>query len=158
PKVLLDSYLEAPADAEKNWALMGEVRNKELLENDHADLGIIPVKEVNTAVARCKDTVNGHRAPKNGSHCVEFLNCFRCSSFVVTADDLHRLLSFYWLLVRERGRIGAKNWVRLYRHIIKIIDEKILPKFDKSTVVAAREKARQNPHPFWKDPEILGLA
>lgn len=22
-KVLLDSYLEAPADAEKNWALMG---------------------------------------------------------------------------------------------------------------------------------------
>lgn len=46
----------------------------------------------------------------------------------------------------------------LYRHIIKIIDEKILPKFDKSTVVAAREKARQNPHPFWKDPEILGLA
>ena len=39
---------------------------------------------------------------------MEFLNCFRCSSFVVTADDLHRLLSFYWLLVRERGRIGAK--------------------------------------------------
>jgi hypothetical protein len=158
PKVLLDSYLEAPADAEKNWALMGEVRNKELLENDHADLGIIPVKEVNTAVARCKDTVNGHRAPKNGSHCVEFLNCFRCSSFVVTADDLYRLLSFYWLLVRERGRIGSKKWVKLYRHIIKIIDEKILPKFDKSTVLAAREKARQNPHPFWRDPEILGLA
>lgn len=158
PKVLVDSYLEAPDDAEKDWALMGEVRNKELLESDLASISIVPVKEVNTAVARCKDTVNGHMAPKNGSHCVEFLNCFRCSSFVVTADDLHRLLSFYWLLVRERGRIGAKNWVKLYRHVVKIIDEKILPNFDKDLVVAAREKARQDPHPFWKDPEILGLA
>ncbi len=158
PKVVQDSYLEAPADAEKNWALMGEVRNSQLLSSDHAGLGRIPVKEVNTAVARCKDTVNGDRAPKNGSHCMEFLDCFRCSSFVVTADDLYRLLSFYWLLVRERGRIGAKKWSGLYRNIIKLIDEKILPKFDSSTVLAVREKARQDPHPFWKDPEILGLA
>ncbi|MCR4509207.1 hypothetical protein NUV66_07805 [Pseudomonas sp. 32.2.56] len=157
-KVLMDSYLEAPADAEKNWALMGEVRNKELLESDNGSFSGIPVKELNTAVARCKDTVNGHRAPKNGSHCTEFLNCFRCSSFVVTADDLYRLLSFYWLLVRERGRIGAKNWVKLYRHIIKIIDEKILPQFDTAFVAAARARAKQDPHPFWKDPGILELA
>ena len=151
PSVLNDSYLEPPPDAEKKWALMGEIRNRELSKTQ----AIIATDK--TPIASCADPINGHRAPKNGTYCVDFIKCFQCRSFVITTDDLYRLFSFYWLLIRERGRINTKKWKSLYRKIIDIIDNQISPKFDIKTVTAMKTKSKDEPHPFWKDPTVLEI-
>lgn len=142
-------YLEAPPEAEKNFSLLGEVRVKELL----GGVSIIPAK--NTPVAKCKDSLYGHRAPRNGQHCTDFLACFRCKSFVVTEDDLYRLFSLYWLLVLERNTVGAKRWGKYYAHVIRIIDNDIAPKFNSGTISYVRGKAKTTPHPSWKSNELL---
>lgn len=144
-------YLEAPKDAEKNWRLMGEVRVESLLESTSAT----SMGKERTPVAGCSDNLYGDRAPKNGSPCTNFLNCFICKNFVVTVDDMDRVYSFYWLLVRERERIGARRWSRYYSHIIRIIDNQIAPQFDVEAVAKTREKTRVDPHPFWRDPQML---
>jgi len=144
-----DHYLEAPPEAEKNFSLLGEIRVKELL----GQASVIPAD--NTPVAKCKDSLYGHRAPKNGQHCTDFLACFRCKSFVVTGDDLYRVFSLYWLLVVERNTVGAKRWSRFYAHIIRIIDNDIAPQFDTATIAVAKAKAKDIPHPYWKTFEEL---
>jgi integrase len=142
-------YLEAPPEAETNFRLMGEIRVKELLSDDD----ILPPQ--NTPVAKCKDSLYGHRAPKNGVHCTEFLACFRCKSFVVTKDDLYRIFSLYWLLVKERNSIGGRRWGRLYAHIVRIIDNNIAPQFDSIEVSRIRKKANITPHTYWKTIDSL---
>tara|TARA_R110000851_G_scaffold330245_1_gene502871 strand:- start:942 stop:2558 length:1617 start_codon:yes stop_codon:yes gene_type:complete len=151
PKVSDNHYLEAPESAEKEWRLMGEIRTEELL--DQGKVAPLPTK--NTPVARCRDTLNGERAPKNGEHCQKFLACFRCRSFVVTGDDLYRVFSFYWLLVKMRQKMGASAWKQVYGHIIRIIDQEITPQFDAELVGIQRQRAKVDPHPFWRDPEQL---
>ena len=153
-KVSNDHYLEAPIEAEMNWRLMGEIRNVEL----YGEIDSKELKTENTPLASCKDTKNGHLAPKNGNHCVNFLGCFRCRSFVVTEDDLYRLLSFYWVLVRERKNSGAKKWSRYYSHIIRIIDNQILPHYEMNKVIKIKKGAKDQPHPFWKESVQLDLA
>jgi Phage integrase SAM-like domain len=148
-KVSNDYYLEAPPEAEKNFSLLGEIRVKELLD-DTATLSF-----ENTPVAQCKDSKYGHLAPKNGEHCTSFLACFRCKSFVVTEEDLYRLFSLYWLLVKERSTIGAKHWGRYYAHIIRIIDNDISPKYEHAIVTAVRKKAHDTPHPYWRANNVL---
>ncbi|MDR5900144.1 hypothetical protein QC823_14270 [Halomonas vilamensis] len=150
-KVSNDHYLEAPENAKKNWRLMGEIRTEELLNQGK----VAPLPTQNTPVARCRDTVNGEHAPKNGEHCQKFLACFRCRSFVVTGDDLYRVFSLYWALVRMRETMGTSAWKRVYGHIIRIIDQEITPKFDAETVSIQRQRANIDPHPFWRDPDIL---
>jgi len=146
-------YLEAPPEAEKNFSLLGEIRVNELLGKN------TKTPAENTPIAKCKDSLYGHRAPKNGQHCTEFLDCFRCKSFVVTEGDLYRVFSLYWLLVIERNLIGAKRWNRFYAHITRIIDDDITPQFDATTVAIAKANAKKNPHPYWKKTEALeGLA
>lgn len=149
-KVSNDHYLEAPPEAEKNWKLMGEVRTEGLRKDATASNS-----EDNTPIARCKDTKMGDFAPKDGSHCQKFLACFRCRSFVVTGDDLHRLFSFYWMLIHERAKIGGHRWQKLYAHIIRIIDQDIAPRFPPHDVRDARSRAKDAPHPFWRSAEIL---
>ncbi|MEQ9130875.1 MAG: hypothetical protein RLO11_00620 [Salinisphaeraceae bacterium] len=151
PKVSNDHYLEAPATAERDWHLMGEVRTEELLSHGKA----LPLPTQNTPVAQCRDTLHGHLAPKNGEHCQKFLACFRCRSFVVTGDDLYRVFSLYWMLVGMRERMGASAWKRVYGHIIRIIDREIAPRFDAELVAIQRQRAKVDPHPFWCDPELL---
>ena len=149
-KVSNDAYLEAPVEAEKNWRLMGEVRT-----NDRMSFGTDGHIEI-TPVAGCKDTKRGEMAPKNGSdHCQKFLACFRCKSFVVTADDLHRVFSLYWMLIRERKRVGVNAWSKQYRHIIRIIDRDVAPKFAPDLVSRVRSHAETAPHAFWADPGTL---
>lgn len=144
-------YLEAPDGAEKDWRLMGEIRTEELLNLSK----VAPLPTQNTPVARCRDTLNGDNAPKNGEHCQKFLACFRCRSFVVTNDDLYRVFSLYWALVHMRGKMGASAWKRVYGHIIRIIDQEITPQFDAEVVRLQRQRAQVDPHPFWRDPEWL---
>lgn len=150
-KVSDNHYLEAPESAEKDWRLMGEVRTEELLNHNK----LAPLTTQNTPVARCQDTLNGEHAPKNGEHCQKFLACFRCRSFVVTGDDLYRVFSLYWALVQMRQKLGSSAWKRVYGHIIRIIDQEITPQFDSVLVSIQRQRAKVDPHPFWRDPEQL---
>ncbi|MEQ9011308.1 hypothetical protein [Algiphilus sp.] len=151
PKISNDHYLEAPEESERNWHLMGEIRTEQLLSQGR--VAALPTE--NTPVAQCRDTVAGDLAPKNGEHCQKFLACFRCKSFVVTGDDLYRVFSLYWMLVGMRQRMGASAWKRVYGHIIRIIDREIAPKFDAELVAIQRQRAKADPHPFWRDPELL---
>jgi ribosomal protein L31E len=74
---------------------------------------------------------------------------------VVTSDDLHRAFSLYWMLVRMRESMGSDAWKRAYGHIIRIIDKEIAPKFDAELVALQRQRAKAEPHPFWRDPDLL---
>lgn len=151
PKVSNDHYLEAPETAERDWHLMGEIRTEQLLSQ--GKVSTLPTQ--NTPVAQCRDTKTGDLAPKNGEHCQRFLACFRCRSFVVTGDDLYRVFSLYWMLVGMRKRMGASAWKRVYGHIIRIIDREIAPRFDAELVAIQRQRAKADPHPFWRDPDLL---
>ncbi|WP_237673552.1 phage integrase SAM-like domain-containing protein [Vreelandella profundi] len=151
PKVSNNHYLEAPEGAEKDWRLMGEIRTEQLLS--HGKVTSLPTQ--NTPIARCRDTLNGEYAPGNGKHCQKFLACFRCRSFVVTGDDLHRIFSLYWMLISIRQKMGGSAWKRVYGHIIRIIDQEITPQFSSELVSIQRQQAKINPHPFWRDTAWL---
>ncbi len=138
-------YWEAPPEAEANMRFIGEARVKELLEKAN----IIATDK--TPMGSCKDTKHGQRAPKNGSVCTDFLGCFRCKSFVVTGDDLYRLFSFYWAAARGHDSFGGKRWTKYLRQVIRLIDSEIAPQFDRKLVDAQRNRAKTDPHPFWKD-------
>lgn len=152
-KVSNDFYLEAPDEAKHNWRFMGELRNKELLSNSSHPLA----NKENTPIAGCNNSQYGDYAPKDGSHCTKFMSCFRCSSFVVTEDDLYRLFSFYWLLIKERSLIGTKTWNRYYGYIINVINNQIFPHFDRQKVLHELQNAKTTPHPFWRSNEPLKL-
>ncbi|MND67141.1 hypothetical protein D3C76_622910 [compost metagenome] len=150
PQVAGRNYLAASADARRNWQFMGEILVKELLSRT------IGATYQTTPMGRCGDPVNGQYAPKReGVACFSFLNCLRCKHYAVTADDLHRLFSFYFRVFAERSRMGKQRWVQEYAHIPRLIDNYIVAEglrrgiFKSAAVDAAREQARRDPHPFW---------
>lgn len=152
PKVSNDHYLQATPEMQRDHKFLGDVMIQELVSGTlgkHAD---------NTPVGKCRDPLNGDKAPKNGDYCTDFLGCFRCRSCVITGDDLYRLFSFYWLIIKERNEIGPRHWGKVYAHIIRIIDRQIAPQFFKEQVDTARAKAKDNPHPFWRNRELLEVA
>jgi len=140
-------YLEAPADAEKNWQFMGKVRTEELLGN-------IKVTDEKTPVAKCAKLPT---KDKNGQklYCMDFLKCLRCRNMVVTKEDLYRLYSFYWLIIYEREEIGTKKWKKYYSFIMRAIDRDVAPQFDAEYVESIKAKAKIDPHPAWKRREQL---
>ena len=144
----LDHYLQAPEQSKRNLGLMGEIRVKELT----CDALRVPV-------GHCKDPFNGDRAPKDGTFCNDFLGCFRCKSFVITGDDLYKLFSFYWAIIRNRNEFGRKDWKRHLRNVLKIVDEEVVPAFAKQEqlqrVNAEKERAKISPHPYWKNLDML---
>ncbi|KPU83092.1 hypothetical protein JI57_02505 [Psychromonas sp. PRT-SC03] len=144
----IDHYLEAPDKAKRNLGLMGEIRVKELTSDTQA-----------TPTGRCKDPVNGDKAPKNGITCSDFLACFRCKSFVITGDDLYRLYSFYWAIVGNRDSFGRKDWKRHLRNVMSIIDNEVEPAFIEQGMInhlqVERKRARTNPHPYWINLDML---
>jgi len=151
-KVSNDHYLQATPDMQRNHKFMGDVLVQELLE------GSLGKASDNTPVGKCRDPLYGDKAPKNGENCTDYLSCFRCQSCVITGDDLYRLFSFYWLIVKERNTIGARNWGKVYAHIIRVIDRQIAPQFPANKVEAAKTQAKTNPHPFWRSRELLETA
>tara|TARA_R110001583_G_scaffold42169_5_gene134115 strand:- start:3509 stop:5107 length:1599 start_codon:yes stop_codon:yes gene_type:complete len=149
PKVSNDHYLQATPEMQRDHKFLGDVMIQELMSGTlgkHAD---------NTPVGKCRDPMNGEKAPKNGDYCTDFLGCFRCRSCVITGDDLYRLFSFYWLIIKERNEIGPRHWGKVYAHIIRIIDRQIAPQFSKEQVETERAKAKDDPHPFWRNRELL---
>ncbi|WP_219726099.1 hypothetical protein [Vibrio diazotrophicus] len=144
----LDHYLQAPEQSKRNLGLMGEIRVKELT-----------CAELSVPVGHCKDPKNGDRAPKDGTFCNDFLGCFRCKSFVITGDDLYKLFSFYWAVIRNRDEFGRKDWKRHLKNVIRIVDEEVVPVFVKLSqlqrIAAEKERARTNPHPYWQNLDML---
>lgn len=144
----LDHYLQAPEQSKRNLGLMGEIRVKELT-----------CDETRSPVGRCKDPKNGDRAPKDGTFCNDLLGCFRCKSFVITGDDLYKLFSFYWAIVRNRDEFGRKDWKRHLRNVLRIVDEEVVPAFAKLgqlyRVETEKERARTSPHPYWQNLDML---
>ena len=144
----LDHYLQAPEQSKRNLGLMGEIRVKELT-----------CSELSVPVGHCKDPKNGDRAPKDGTFCNDFLGCFRCKSFVITDDDLYKLFSFYWAVIRNRDEFGRKDWKRHLKNVIRIVDEEVVPVFVKLSqlqrIAAEKERARINPHPYWQNLDML---
>lgn len=153
-------YLAVTPEMERNHKFCGialveslrgeddEAKNKERLH--------IPIANITpTGVSHCSDPKMGKFAPKDGTYCMDFLSCFRCPNQVITGDDLHRLFSFYWLLIRERGSLGANQWGRVYAWVIREIDDIISVKFPVDKVSQEKERARIAPHPMWKDRASL---
>jgi hypothetical protein len=156
PSVADAHYLEAPPEAERNFKWCGEAWVDKLRGVEESNTDDAGAKVILTPVAHCSDSLYGKYAPKNGyDHCTNFLSCFRCPSQIVTGDDLWRLMSFYWLLIKERGVIPRKRWSRIYGFVIREVDRAILPNFDKELVGKARERARTDPHPMWRDRSML---
>ena len=145
-------YWEAPPEAETNMRFLGETRVQELLSKPDV------IASDQTPVASCQDVRRGHRSPKNGEPCQDYLGCFRCKSFVVTGDDLYRLFSFYWATLRNYDTFGGKRWTKYLKQVIRLIDEEIAPRFDANLVAEQREKAKNQPHPFWRDLSMARMA
>jgi hypothetical protein len=150
PRVADQNYLAPSEDSRRNWRFMGEVLVEELLT---ATIGAT-YKE--SPLGRCADPVNGQFAPKReGATCMNFINCLRCKHYAVTAEDLHKLFSFYFRVLTERSRMDKRRWAREYAHIPRLIDHYIIAEglrrgtFKAAAVYAARERARTQPHPFW---------
>lgn len=158
PRVADQNYLAPSEDARRNWRFMGEVLVKELLT---ATIGAT-YKE--NPLGRCGDPVSGQFAPKReGATCMNFMNCLRCKDYAVTAEDLHKLFSFYFRVLSERSRMDKRRWARQYAHIPRLIDDYIVAEglrrgiFKAAAVDAARERARTQPHPFWSVDLIASL-
>jgi len=143
-----DYYLQASEEAKRNIGIIGEIRVKNLTCNDDIE---------STPVASCKDVMMGDKAPKDGTLCANFLDCFRCKSFVITGDDLYRVYSFYWAVVRSRDIFGYKEWKKHLRHIIRVIDENLSPQFPVPDIEVVKEKARKTPHSYWTNLDMLRI-
>ena len=149
------SYLTPGEDAEKNWQFMGTALVNELLT------GTVGATE-RTPVGGCSDTKNGEYAPKrDGSPCMSFFNCLRCRNYVVTGDDLYRLFSFYWRVLKERAKMAKRRWDRQFAHIVRLIERDVVKEgiakkvFRQDQVDAARDRARHDPHPFWRSDTVM---
>lgn len=145
-------YWEAPPEAETNMRFLGEARVEELLSTPTI------IASDRTPVASCQNVRRGHRAPKDGEPCQDYLGCFRCKSFVVTGDDLYRLFSFYWAALRNYDTFGGKRWAKYLKQVVRLIDEEIAPRFDAVLVNKQRERAKHQPHPFWRDLSMARMA
>lgn len=149
------NYLRPGEDAQRNWRFMGVAMVQELLT------GTVGATE-RTPVGRCTDPKEGDYAPKRGGgSCMSFLNCFRCRNYVVTADDLYRLYSFYWRILKERGAMEPQRWQRQLAHIVRLIDRDVIEHgvangtFKREFVEKEKARARDDPHPFWRADAIL---
>ncbi|MEN1961186.1 hypothetical protein WCE41_12805 [Luteimonas sp. MJ246] len=156
PRVAADNYLLPDRQAERRWRFMGHVLTNDLL------LKSPTVSK--TPSGSCRDAQQGHFAPKDGGTCTRFLDCFRCRDYVVTADDLYKVFSVYWLLIGERSKIPQKHWAKYYAQVIRAVDRDIVEAgvdanlftLEQATEVKAR--ARITPHPFWADRQSLAAA
>ena len=161
-------YLDVTPEMERDHKLFGHVLTQTLLgrANMEAELAAklnVPVDKVgdimigrfNTGVGRCSDPTNGKYAPKSGEACTRFAACFKCPNQVILESDLHRLYSFYWLLVKERNCVGRKKWKKLYAWIIRVIDRDVGSAFCEDVIDSAKASAKSKPHPMWRDRTML---
>lgn len=153
-KISQSHYLKISPEAKRSFHFAG----KTLLSTLQTPLAGTVGPEAATPIGHCADPLHGEQAPKQeGRLCTDFLSCFQCKSMVVTTDDLWRLFSFYYLIESERNILNAHDWEQWYGHVRDIIDTEIAPDFPAAAVQAARERARRDPHPYWKTRDRLGM-
>ncbi len=184
PNVTDRHYLTATPEMAANHRRLGHVMHADLsgaldnpdkLESLSLEVGIpvdqllrIAKGENNTGVGRCRDPLHGAKAPGDGALCTRWLACFTCPDQVVLESDLYRLYSFYFLLIKERNFMQRQRWMEVYGKIIDIIDHEIVetnlrtaqnPRgcFNPLRVKRMRERAECDPHPMWRNREILAL-
>jgi hypothetical protein len=158
PRVAEQSYLAVTPEMRAQAAIVGEAlpamyRGADAAGDLHGDTtGETRALPDATPVGRCKDSLEGDKAPKDGTHCMDFLSCFSCRSYAVVGEpgDLHRLFSFYWFLNEERGTISSRDWAEHFGTIMSQIDIFTLEKFDHATVADAKARARSHPLTFWR--------
>jgi hypothetical protein len=155
PRVTEQSYLRPGEESKKNWNFMGATLTQELLTRT---LGATE----RTPMGACTDNKRGEYAPnRGGATCMNFLNCLRCRNYVVTGDDLYRLFSFYWRIFDERSRMPQKRWQTQFAHIARLIDRDVVEAgladltFGHALVDRERERARHDPHPFWRSDTLM---
>jgi len=155
PRVAELSYLRPGENSKKNWSFMGSILTQELLT------GTLGATE-RTPMGACSDSKAGEYAPnRDGASCMNFLNCLRCRNYVVTGDDLHRLFSFYWRIYDERSRMPRKRWEAQFAHVARLIDRDVIDAglaartFNAAVVAKERERARHDPHPFWRSDTLM---
>lgn len=168
--VMNQSYLEVTPEMEKNHKHFGYVLTDSLLGESEKDITdkisrlldididkakSVLIGDFNTGVGRCSDPYEGAYSKGNGKACTRFMACFKCPNQVVIESDLYRLFSFYWLIRKERGFIGRKQWKKLYSWVIKVIENEIEPAFDKLVVDKAKETAFNTPNPMWSSRNSL---
>ncbi|QYG06811.1 integrase [Janthinobacterium sp. PAMC25594] len=175
PRITDSHYLAVTPEMERNHKFLGLVLHATLdgtvestdFTETFAKQMKVPIEravqilhgDANTGVGRCTDHMHGRFSPRNGRDvCTRFLHCFRCPNQVVMESDLHRLFSFYWLLLKERRILGRTRWKNVYSWVIREIDNSIVPNFPHSTVAREKERARTSPHPMWRDRSMLGMA
>ena len=183
PAVAGQAYVAVTPEMEANFRRLGHIMHADwggkiddlaFLAELSRETGIsaeqlknIAVGNNNTGVGRCTDPLRGEKAPGDGTHCIRWVECFYCENQLVMESDLYRLLSFYYLLLKERNFISRPRWNELYGRIIDIIDHEIIlpnlrtkeaPKgcFDPYRVQKYRAESEANPHPMWRDRTILG--
>lgn len=149
------NYLRPTEQSKKNWKFLGLALTNELLTNT------IGTTE-KTPIGGCSDVINGDFAPKKvWVVCTSFMNCIRCRNYVVTADDLYRLFSFYWRILSERSRMSKPHWEKQFKHIVRLIDRDVVENgiakriFTRQFVEHERARARSAPHPFWQTCSII---
>ncbi len=148
-RVTDNHYLAASGESKKNWRFMGEILVQELLSKT------IGATYHQTPIAQCSDNRSGRYVKAKEGICMSFLNCLRCTNFVITGDDLYKLFSFYFRIYGERARMTKQRWAKELSHIPRLIDHYIIAEglkrgaFKQSQVDAARAQAQANPHPYW---------
>lgn len=131
---------------------------------------IIPIATVTTQdltptpTARCKDSLYGENAPKDGmNHCRSFLLCLFCKSFAVVGepDDLWRLFSFQAFLESELARMRTlrgeglvdvaemQSLCDILLQAITFIDDFTTLHFGPKLPREAKARAKVQLHPFW---------
>jgi len=106
-------------------------------------------------VGSCKNPLDSSFNKNSEGACTNFMACFRCPNQIIMKDDLHKVFSFYWYLLRKKAMIPDKAWEKAYAWIIRIIDEDIVPQIDPEIDIdALKENAKNNPHPAWPNMEL----
>lgn len=159
PQTAAMHYADKPLEAERDHAIVldtlvsqltrMEVDGKVLVAAD----GKVPEAEMrdllsggyNTGIARCRNPFRD-----GDTVCHKYFACFRCPNFCVFEDDLWRLFSFHERLLSERAKINPAQWMKTYGPIVRRIDAVIAPLFPAEKVLAARQLARERPHPTWR--------
>lgn len=163
PQVADNHYLACTKEMRENATFVGEALSDIYRNGEQGDAQgkVIPIVQSDrTPVGHCKDAYNGDRAPKDGTPCDDFFACFSCRSYAIVGspEDLHRLFSFYWFLEREKDHARTNDWREQFHNTMRLIDAFTLDKFDNAMVLAAKERARTDPHRFWKSYVIEPLA
>ncbi len=152
PQVADSNYLSCTQTMRENATFVGEVL-PDLHRSGEAGFKGVPITPlpVKTPSGRCKDSVGGDKASKNGEDCSDFLKCFECNSYAITGhpDDLHRLFQTYYFIELEAENATSADWRAQFRNTMNLIDRFTTDKFGAEAVAQAKARAKAEPSKFW---------